>query len=52
MRFGSASYQEGKEDKNRMYESPKHSISVDSAGVISKKYDKSEKRTTLVDGEE
>ena len=48
--FGSSDEEEeGKEDKNRMYESPKHSISVDSAGVISKKYDKSEKRTTLVD---
>ncbi|MFB9098886.1 MULTISPECIES: gliding motility lipoprotein GldJ [Flavobacterium] len=41
---------EGKEDKMRMYESPKHSISVDSSGIV-KKYDKSDKRTTLVNND-
>ncbi|NJM80227.1 MAG: gliding motility lipoprotein GldJ [Flavobacterium sp.] len=48
--FGSGDDEEGeaKEDKNRMYESPKHSISVDSAGTLIKKIDKSDKRTTLV----
>ena len=40
---------EGKDDKLRMYESPKHSITVDdSTGVMVKKYDKSNERTTLV----
>ncbi len=35
-----------------MYESPKHSISIDSAsGEMNKKYDKSDKRTTLVNNE-
>lgn len=38
---------EGKEDKNRMYESPKHTILVDSTGLV-KKHDKSDKRSTLV----
>ena len=46
--FGSSEENEGKEDKDRMYESPKHTISVDSAGVMSKKIDKSDKRNTLV----
>ena len=40
---------EGKDDKFRMYESPKHSITVDdSTGVMVKKFDKSNDRTTLV----
>jgi len=41
---------EGKDDKfGRMYESPKHSITVDdSTGVMVKKFDKSNDRTTLV----
>lgn len=48
--FNTSDEEEGekKDDKTRMYESPKHSISVDSAGQIIKKYDKSDKRTTLV----
>ena len=49
--FGSDDEEEG-QGKSRMYESPKHSISVDSAsGEMSKKYDKSDKRTTLVNNE-
>lgn len=48
--FGTTDEDEpGKEDDKRMYESPKHSISVDSTGRITKKFDKSERRTTLVD---
>lgn len=39
----------GGEEKFRMYEAPKHSISVDSLGKMDKKFDKSAKRTTLVD---
>jgi gliding motility-associated lipoprotein GldJ len=48
--FGSSEEEnEGSDDKNRMYESPKHSITVDdSTGVMVKKYDRSNKRTTLV----
>jgi gliding motility-associated lipoprotein GldJ len=48
--FGSSEEEsEGKDDKFRMYESPKHSITVDdSLGVMVKKYDKSNNRTTLV----
>lgn len=48
--FGSSEEEnEGRDDKNRMYESPKHSITVDdSTGVMVKKYDRSNKRTTLV----
>ena len=32
-----------------MYEAPKHSITADSLGKMNKKYDRSDKRTTLVD---
>ncbi|MCW1147966.1 gliding motility lipoprotein GldJ [Flavobacterium lacisediminis] len=39
----------GSEEKFRMYEAPKHSISADSLGKMNKKFDKSSKRTTLVD---
>ena len=47
--FGSSEEEEeGKEDQYRMYESPKHTISVDSLGEMTKKYDKSTERTTLV----
>ncbi|CCG52620.1 Gliding motility lipoprotein precursor GldJ [Flavobacterium indicum GPTSA100-9 = DSM 17447] len=39
-----------KEDPvKRMYQSPMHKIDVDSIGSMSKKYDKSDKRTTLID---
>ena len=37
------------EEKYRMYEAPKHSITADSLGKMDKKFDKSDKRTTLVD---
>lgn len=37
-------------EKNRMYDSPKHQVSVDSAtSEMVRKYDKSSKRTTLID---
>jgi gliding motility-associated lipoprotein GldJ len=40
---------EGKvKDNQRMYDSPKHNVSVDSLGNMIRKYDKSNKRTTLV----
>ena len=49
--FGSEDEGEA-DDSKRMYESPKHSISIDSAsGEMNKKYDKSDKRTTLVNNE-
>lgn len=35
-------------DNQRMYDSPKHNVSTDSLGNMVKKYDKSNKRTTLV----
>ena len=37
------------DDSRRMYNSPKHNILADSAGSISREYDKSQKRTTLID---
>ena len=47
-KFGNS--EEGSDtDSKRMYESPKHSITADSLGKMNKKYDKSDKRTTLVD---
>jgi gliding motility-associated lipoprotein GldJ len=36
-------------DQKRMYEAPKHSIKADSLGNMNKKYDRSDKRTTLID---
>ena len=50
-KFGSS--EEGDEkgklnDTQRMYDSPKHNVSVDSLGSMVRKYDKSNKRTTLV----
>ena len=35
-------------DSQRMYDSPKHNVSVDSLGSMVRKYDKSNKRTTLI----
>jgi gliding motility-associated lipoprotein GldJ len=35
----------------RMYNSPKHSVSIDSTGVIERQYDQDSNRTTLVDNE-
>lgn len=50
-KFGSS--EEGDEkgklkDTQRMYDSPKHNVSTDSLGNMVRKYDKSNKRTTLV----
>ena len=36
-------------DKQKMYDSPEHNVSTDSLGNMIRKYDKSSKRTTLVD---
>ena len=38
----------GKDDKS-MYNSPKHNVTVDSLGNMVRKYDKNNKRTTLID---
>jgi gliding motility-associated lipoprotein GldJ len=38
-------------DDQRMYDSPKHNVSIDSLGNMVKKYDKSNKRTTLVNND-
>jgi gliding motility-associated lipoprotein GldJ len=35
-------------DSQRMYDSPKHNVSADSLGKMVRRYDKSNKRTTLV----
>jgi gliding motility-associated lipoprotein GldJ len=47
--FGSSDESEDKKDEFRMYESPKHTISVDSLGEMTKKHDKSTARTSLID---
>jgi gliding motility-associated lipoprotein GldJ len=39
---------EAKTEKMRMYDSPKHNVTVDSLGNMIRKYDRSSKRTTLV----
>jgi gliding motility-associated lipoprotein GldJ len=47
--FGSSEEDNGKlKDEQRMYDSPKHNVSADSLGVLQRAYDKSSKRTTLV----
>ena len=38
-------------DSKRMYDSPKHNVTVDSLGVMVRKFDKSNKRTTLLNDE-
>jgi len=55
--FSDGGDDEGGEDADRgdetrgMYNSPKHSVTVDSAGVMTKEYDGSSKRTSLVNDE-
>ena len=50
-KFGSSEEGDEKGDlkeSQRMYDSPKHNVSVDSLGTMVRKYDRSNKRTTLV----
>jgi gliding motility-associated lipoprotein GldJ len=47
--FGSSEDGDDKKDEFKMYESPKHTISVDSLGEMTKKHDKSTSRTSLID---
>ncbi len=42
---------EGDSEKNRMYNSPKHSVTADSTGSLDREYDKTATRTTLIDNE-
>ncbi len=48
--FGSSDSEDGDKlkDEQRMYDSPKHNVSTDSLGNMVRKYDRSSKRTTLV----
>ena len=39
------------DESSKMYNSPKHSVTVDSAGIMTKEYDRSSKRTSLVNDE-
>ncbi|WP_188362747.1 gliding motility lipoprotein GldJ [Flavobacterium orientale] len=41
--------EEGGKNEKKMYDSPQHNVSVDSLGVMTRKYDRSSKRTTLID---
>ncbi len=47
--FGSAEEGDKLADDKRMYDSPKHNVSTDSLGNMVRRYDKSSKRTTLID---
>ena len=47
--FGSSEEGEKIDDAKRMYDSPKHNVTTDSLGNMVRKFDKSSKRTTLVD---
>jgi len=55
--FADGGDDEGEEEADKgdetrgMYNSPKHSVTVDSAGVMTKEYDGSSKRTSLVNDE-
>ena len=47
--FGTAEEGDGKlKDEQRMYDSPVHNVSTDSIGKMIRKYDRSSKRSTLV----
>ncbi len=47
--FGTSEEGDGKlKDDQRMYDSPKHNVTTDSLGSMIRKYDKSSKRTTLI----
>jgi gliding motility-associated lipoprotein GldJ len=46
--FGSAEEGDKLPDNKRMYDSPKHNVTADSAGKMIRKFDASSKRTTLV----
>ncbi|MBD3723787.1 MAG: gliding motility lipoprotein GldJ [Flavobacteriaceae bacterium] len=46
---GEEEAEEGNSEKYVMYDAPKHKIQADSLGEMVKTYDKSDKRTTLVD---
>lgn len=48
--FGESESDKAKSDKN-MYNSPKHNVTTDSLGMMVRKYDKSSKRTTLINDE-
>ncbi len=48
--FGESESDKTKSDKN-MYNSPKHNVTTDSLGMMVRKYDKSSKRTTLINDE-
>ncbi|MEZ0006854.1 gliding motility-associated lipoprotein GldJ [Flavobacterium sp. 28YEA47A] len=47
--FGNSEEGEKVDDSKRMYDSPKHNVTTDSLGNMVRKYDKSSKRTTLID---
>ena len=49
--FGSEDEDQKSVDAKRMYNSPMHQVEVDSMGNMLKKYDKSSKRTSLVNDE-
>ena len=49
--FDQFSEDDDPEDARKMYDAPKHSVSTDSAGVVSRQYDKSNNRTSLINDE-
>ncbi len=47
--FGSSEEEDAKsKDKHKMYDSPEHNVTTDSLGNMVRKFDKSNKRTTLI----
>ena len=50
-KFSGSENDDKKKDSKRMYDSPIHSVKADSLDVLVKKFDKSNKRTTLVNDE-
>ncbi|MFE3872117.1 gliding motility lipoprotein GldJ [Flavobacterium sp. ZS1P70] len=49
--FGSEAENEKQKEEKIMYNSPKHNVTTDSLGKMVRKYDKSSKRTTLINDE-
>jgi len=47
-KFATGDADKGTSDKEIMYNAPKHNVKIDSLGHLDRKYDKSSKRTTLI----
>ncbi|MFK7814408.1 MAG: gliding motility lipoprotein GldJ [Maribacter sp.] len=49
--FDQFSDEDDEENQRKMYDAPKHSVQTDSAGVVTRQYDESNNRTSLINDE-